>query len=230
MAREAEAAFMPSTCPPFLDGLSPELRQQVTLNSRRVRYPPGTVAWHEGDPMECAILVSGLARVFISSDAGRQATIRYVHAGELMGAAMVTHEPFPASVQIVAAGVIQYLDPDGLIALFHTNNEFSVAIADDLATRLVHNVKVATVLIFGSTVQKLAHDLLERACREQLATGKLVVKATQQELADSINSSREVVSRAVGVLRRRGVIGPGVGTTTVLDARRLEKVAWRGII
>jgi CRP/FNR family transcriptional regulator, cyclic AMP receptor protein len=228
VARILEAPFAMPNCLPFLERLSPPVRAQVIVNARRVRYPAASVPWLRGDPMQSAILVSGLARVFISSAAGRQATVRYVHAGELMGGVMMADEPFPASVQIVAEGVVQYLDHGLFKALINGNQEVSLAVANELGARYVHTVQSASVLVFGTTVQKVAYDLLERACREQLATGRLVVGVTHQELADSVNSSREVVSRAVGALRRQAIIGSTVRRITILEPAQLEKTAWHG--
>ena len=216
--------------PPFLEQLSPETRRELQVRSRRIRYPAATVAFHQGDPMQIAILLSGFARVFISSLDGRQATVRYVQPGELMGAPIVANEPFPGSVQLVTESALQYLDIDTFKALLHTRGDMSLAVAGDLAARYIHAVRSATVLIFGTTTQKIAHDLLERACMTQLATGRLICKVSQQELADSVNSSREVVSRSIAVLRKQGIVTTGVRVTTVVDPARLESVARRGLI
>jgi CRP/FNR family cyclic AMP-dependent transcriptional regulator len=230
MGRVDDAPLAVPRSVPFLERLSPPVRQQLTANSRRVRYPAASLAWEEGEPMQSAVLVSGFARVFISSAAGRQATVRYVHAGELMGATMVVaKEPFPASVQIVAESVVQYLDLGQFQQLLERSLEVSLALANNLAARYVHAVQAATILVFGTTVQKVAYDLLERACRQQLSTSRLMVTASQHDLADSINSSREVVSRAIRILRQHGIIATGVRSIVILDVRRLETTAWRGL-
>ncbi len=210
-----------------MERLSPAVREQMSLNSRRIRYPAATVAWEQGEPIQSAILVSGLARVFISSPAGRQATVRYVHPGELMGATMMAEESFPGSVQIVSPALVQYLDIDLFRRLLHSNHQVTLALSSDLAARYIHAVRAATILIFGTTIQKVAYDLLERACREQLASGRLLVSVSQQELADSVNSTREVVSRAMASLRRKGVISTSRRLTTILDPTRLEIAAAR---
>lgn len=230
MGRVDDAPLATPRWVPFLERLSPPVRQQLTADARRVRYPAASIAWEQGDPMQSAFLVSGLARVFISSAAGRQATMRYVHAGELMGATMVVaKDPFPASVQIVAESVVQYLDLGQFQQLLERNHEVSLALASDLAARYVHAVQAATILVFGTTVQKLAYDLLERACTQQLSTGRLMVTASHHDLADGINTSREVVSRAIRILRQHAIIAPGVRSIVILDVMRLEKTAWRGL-
>jgi len=76
----------------------------------------------------------------------------------------------------------------------------------------------------GSIPERLAFDLLERASRSQLSLGRLEAKGTNQDLADSIGSSREVVSRALKGLRAAGIIETAPGMTRVLDPIRLADI------
>jgi DNA-binding transcriptional regulator LsrR (DeoR family) len=76
----------------------------------------------------------------------------------------------------------------------------------------------------GNLPERLAFDLLERASRFQLAAGKLEARATQEALAASIGSSREVVSRALKTLRDAGIVETSPGMTRVLDPVRLAEI------
>ncbi|HZK75065.1 MAG TPA: helix-turn-helix domain-containing protein [Clostridia bacterium] len=76
----------------------------------------------------------------------------------------------------------------------------------------------------GNISERLAFDLLERACRSQLAVGRLEARATHQDLAGSIGSSREVVSRALKGLRDDGIVETAPGMTRVLDSVRLAQI------
>lgn len=74
----------------------------------------------------------------------------------------------------------------------------------------------------GDIRQRLAYDLLERACQSQLAVGRLDARVTQADLAASIGSSREVVSRAMKGLRAAGIIKTAPGDVRVVDPVRLD--------
>jgi CRP/FNR family transcriptional regulator, cyclic AMP receptor protein len=217
-------------CIPFLERVSEAEGERLVAGSRQVRHPAASVAFHRGDDMQVAILAAGLARVFISTTSGREATVRYVHKGELLGATLVDDEPFPASVQIVSEAVLQYLDRDRFRALAEEELEVARALAAELAARYIHAIQAATILVFGTPIQKVAYDLLDRVCRAQLSSGRLVAEVSHQELADSVNSSREVVSRALAELRRKRVVASAVRLTRVLDPERLAHIAWDGVI
>jgi CRP-like cAMP-binding protein len=76
----------------------------------------------------------------------------------------------------------------------------------------------------GDIRQRLAYDLLDRACRSQLEVGRLEARATQADLADSIGSAREVVGRTLGRLREERIIETTPGVVRVLDPLRLADI------
>jgi CRP-like cAMP-binding protein len=76
----------------------------------------------------------------------------------------------------------------------------------------------------GHIPERLAFDLLARACRSQLATGKLEAHATHNDLAGSIATSREVVSRGLRDLRSAGIVETASGLTRVPDPDRLAEI------
>jgi CRP-like cAMP-binding protein len=81
----------------------------------------------------------------------------------------------------------------------------------------------------GTIRERVAYDLLDRACRSQLIVGRLECRATHADLADSIGSSREVVSRTVRDLRATGIIETAPGMVRVLEPLRLSAIV-RGFV
>jgi CRP-like cAMP-binding protein len=76
----------------------------------------------------------------------------------------------------------------------------------------------------GNIRERLAYDLLDRACRSQLGVGRLEVPATHADLADSIGSSREVVSRALRDLRAARIVETAPGMVRVIDPLHLAAI------
>jgi len=76
----------------------------------------------------------------------------------------------------------------------------------------------------GNIRERVAYDLLDRACRSQLVVGRLEVKATHADLADSIGSSREVVSRALRDFRLANIVETAPGMVRVIDPIRLVAI------
>jgi hypothetical protein len=59
----------------FLDRMPPASRDQILLNSTRIRYPAGTIAFQPGGPDRADILENGFARLYLTSSEGRQTTM-----------------------------------------------------------------------------------------------------------------------------------------------------------
>jgi len=70
----------------LLSLLSSATQRKVLEGSTRADYRAGAVAFHPGPPPRAFLLDKGLARVFMSARDGRQATVAFVHPGNLVGA------------------------------------------------------------------------------------------------------------------------------------------------
>jgi CRP-like cAMP-binding protein len=116
------------------------------------------------------------------------------------------------------------LDVDTVRNLAMTEIEVTIAIATHLAARVRSDFQLICVRSLGSIRERLAYDLLDRACRSQLVVGRLEVRATHADLADSIGSSREVVSRALRDLRAAGIVESAPGMVRVIDPMHLATI------
>lgn len=214
---------------PFADRLLPEKNALVLRGSSRVRYPAGSVGFHPGDAPRTGILESGMVRAYVTSVEGRQTSVAYGHSGELLFSAGITGETFDGSAQFVVDSTVIHLDMPHVRRLVASDVEISQAVAGDMAMWLHHCVTVIAMNAFGSVAQRIAFDLLDRACNDQLRSGKLETRATQQELADSVGSVREVAARAVAELRKRGLVETSHRLIRVTDPRALERFAFAGL-
>ena len=167
----------------------------------------GALVHHAGDQPRAFIVERGLMRVFWSSPEGRQATVGYSSTGELIGATTIMgHQWGGASVQAIVDTKLLQLDVAYAQTAAAAELDFCLAIANHLAAVARNAFRLVTVRSIGTITQRLAYDLLDRACQRQLATGRLETSATHADLADAIGSSREVVSRAIRDLRASGIV------------------------
>jgi CRP-like cAMP-binding protein len=215
---------------PFLDRLPAKSRTAILANSSTVRYEAGNFVYQPGDPRRAEILQSGFLRVFVTSDDARQATIRYVHAGQVLGVLRVLRAPFAGSAHALVDSVGLRLDSDLFRQRVEVDGAVAGAIIDELAVGYAHTVQIVALHAFGSIRQKVAFDLLDRAGRGQLGHGLLEATATQQDIADGIGSVRVVVGRALAELRRGGLIDSTRRRVRILDPERLEAVAHTGLL
>ena len=106
-------------------------------------------------------------------------------------------------VQVVVDSTLTLLDLPTARRVVAQEIEVVTAIATYLAARVRYDLRMIAVRSLGNVPERLAFDLLERACRAQLAGGQLTVKTTHADLAASIGSSREVAqSSPEGIARR----------------------------
>jgi CRP/FNR family transcriptional regulator len=214
----------------FLDRLPRASREQVLVNSSRIRYAAGTIAFQSGDADRADILETGLARLYLTSAEGRQTTIRYAHPGELMGGLLVVGGVFDGSVQMPVESTVIHLDLPTVRRRVEVDAALSSALASDLAQRYSHCVRTIALHAFGSVVQRVAFDLLDRACRTQLSGGHLEAAVSQQEIADGIGSVRPVVARGMTVIRARRLVDTAHRRVRIIDPAGLEALAFSGLL
>jgi CRP/FNR family transcriptional regulator len=214
---------------PFLERMPPESRVQILVNSTRIRYAAGTIAFRPGDPDRADILERGLARLYLTSSEGRQTTIRYVHPGELMGGLLVMGGVFDGSVQMIVDSTVIHLDLLTVRRRVDIDPAVGSALAADLARRYSHCIRTIALHAFGSVVQRVAFDLLDRACRTQLSAGHLEAAVSQQEIADGIGSARPVVAKGLTAIRARRLVDTARRRVRIIDPAGLEALALSGL-
>jgi CRP/FNR family cyclic AMP-dependent transcriptional regulator len=166
----------------------------------------------------------------MSSPDGRQTTVRYVEAGQVLGVLRILAAPFAGSAHALVDSTSVRFDPEVFRSLAAADVDFARALVDELAIGYAHTAQTMALQAFGSIRQKVAFDLLERARLDQLAGGGLEATATQQDIADAIGSVRAVVGRALTELRRGGLIESSRGRIRILAPDRLDALAQAGLV
>jgi CRP/FNR family transcriptional regulator len=208
----------------FLALLTETRRRQFLVDSRRVEFPAGTVAFRPHERPISFVVIRGFVRVYRALPDGRQATVAFIHANELVGATSIVAEPASVFVQVVVDSTVTMLELDTVRNLSAAHIDVLDVVARHLAVQLDHSFRLTSIRSLGDVREQLAYDLLERACKCQLMNGRLEVRATHAELADSIGSSREVVSRALKALRAAGMVTTAPGVVRIVEPVRLAGI------
>jgi CRP/FNR family transcriptional regulator, anaerobic regulatory protein len=208
----------------FLSLLSDVNRRRVLEGSTKRAYPAGSIAFHPEGLEPPFVLERGLARVYTSAPDGRQATVTFVHRNELAGGTAIVSRPPRVHIQVVINSTLTILDADKVRRLAATEAAVCQAVAVHLAARVRSSFRLISVRSLGNIRERVAYDLLDRACQSQLVVGRLEVSATHADLALSIGSSREVVSRALRDLRSAGIVETVPGLVRVIDPVRLAAI------
>lgn len=182
-----------------------------------------------GDPIYAAgqeplvvAIVSGRARVYVVAADGQQFTFRYASQGEVIGLGPrlggITTSTAEALMDTTAA--IISLDRVRHLALEHP--ALSWAFAEDMARWASNVVRTLAEAARLPMTARVARHLLEISAPTSHGTGAAV---THQRLADSLGSAREVITRALGALRRAGVVETSPGRVIITDVPRLALIA-----
>jgi CRP/FNR family transcriptional regulator len=208
---------------PGLRRLPEDLLDTLGRNSAVVTLPAGSRIYGPGHaPDSYLLLLDGSIRVQQVSESGREIVLYRVSAGEscaLTTACLMGYEDYPAEAVAetdIRAVAIPRATFDDLIA---RSAEFRRFVFTAFSTRVTNLFRIIEEVAFARMDIRLAHKLLE------LAHGGEHVAATQQQLASELGSAREVVSRILSELQRRGWIASARGHVTLIDRPALEKLA-----
>src|ERR1700716_793397 len=208
----------------FLSLLSDANQRRFLEGSSKDVYASGTVVFHPEGPNRAFLLERGLVRGYTTVPDGRQTSVTFFHSDDLVGGTAIVSRPPRILVQVVVRSTMTALDLEAVRRLAASENEILAAVATHLASRIRSAYRLIAVRSLGSILQRLAYDLLDRACRSQLELGRLEARATHAELADSVGSSREVVSGAISALRADGLIQTAPGLVRVVEPIRLAEI------
>jgi CRP/FNR family transcriptional regulator len=203
--------------------LSGDARSRLLLGARSFTLPAGSVTYSAEETV-ADVVESGLVRIFVRSADGRQASFAYVHAPSFYGAPTILGVGMSTSAQTLTETRLLRLDARHMATLFEEDLEVAKALAHVMASRISQAARLVTVRSLGTVRERLAYDLLERASDQLLRGDASSLRVTHEELAESIGSAREVVSRILGELRRSGVINASPGVLSVLELERLAAI------
>jgi CRP/FNR family transcriptional regulator, cyclic AMP receptor protein len=220
--RDAEEALARS----FLGRLPPDVVARLRSEGERADYPAGTKIYRAGSAPRAMLVVRGLIRVYMTSPEGRQITVRYARAGDVLGIAVLVGGPANVSVQALPESSLFRISSRALTAAAHRDARVAWAIAEELNRRLYETLQQTAVNAFGTVPQRVAAHLLDLASAQLHPRGRLVARVSQQELADAVGSVREVVARVLRDFRVAGIVATSSDSVLILDAARLHSQTW----
>jgi CRP/FNR family transcriptional regulator len=194
------------------------------------RYASGEVIFEEGSPDNALyILTEGVVKLSRSYSESKEATLMLLGPWETFGELAFGRTAYQyARAEAVTACRLRKVPRVFVERAVRTNPEVALKVVDLLRLELVRHREMARCLRPHKAEAKLANllpILVRRFGGEE--EGRLVIRLrlTQEELARMISSTRESVSHALAVLRRRGVLAVVGGRIVILDPAGLASVA-----
>ncbi len=196
-----------------------ELAVMETLAVEKV-VPRGTIILNEGDLGDSLFAIaSGRVKVFIGDEDGREITLKILNAGDFFGEmSLIDKEPRSASVAAIDNTTLKILSYQSFHDCLVRSPTIATAVMTALAKRLRDADRKISNLALMDVYGRVASTLLELAISTD---GKLVVgeKLSQQEIANMVGASREMVNRILKDLSDRGYISVEAKQITIHDQR-----------
>jgi CRP/FNR family cyclic AMP-dependent transcriptional regulator len=188
------------------DRLPASLLEALSAHGNARPFRASTVLIHEGDAGDSLyIVLAGRLRVYASSEEGRDVVLSEHGPGEYVGELSLDGRARSASVKTLEAStccVVQGVELRGFLA---EHPDFALHLSQKLtrmARRLTEQVKsLALQDVYGRMVRVLM-ELSDEAGGERVVREKL----TQQDIAERVGSSREMVNRVLKDLTTGGYV------------------------
>jgi CRP/FNR family cyclic AMP-dependent transcriptional regulator len=174
---------------------------------RRV-FSKNTIILSEGDSSDALyVIVEGKVKVYLNDDSGKEAIINYQGEGEYFGElSLIDDAKRSASIMAVEKSTMAVMSKQSFHRVLKENPDIAIHLLKDLA----HRVRILTdevkSLALCDVYGRLSKTLQGMAIED--GNGTMVIREpfTQQELANRIGASREMVCRIFKDLVKGGYI------------------------
>jgi CRP/FNR family transcriptional regulator, cyclic AMP receptor protein len=204
----------------LLPKLPPAVIPKLAAWARTAVHPRSYIMIGRGARDRVGVMTDGLARTSIQSPQGRTGTVLYHRRGDLLGVASL-FQPMPADVVAVERTTVIWFDGAALARMARCSADLAWLLASAVSEWGVHLSAAAEEFAFNSVQRRMTTHLLLLASPQPYGGGLSVAHVTQQELADSIGSVREVVARTLATYERLGILAVSRRKITVLDDQAL---------
>lgn len=202
---------------PMFKGLDDSDLQSIAKHISTHTYPRNTILMHEGEPPDAMYIVTdGRVKIYVSDAEGKELVLDTLSPGEFFGElALIDGSPRSATVVTTTETTISKILKTDFDHCLQASPKIAVNLLKILSRRIRtmnDNIKDLALLdVYGRvarTILRLAHE----------RNGVLITDPiTQQELANMVGASREMVSRVIKTLKSEGYISISGKQITVIS-------------
>ena len=208
---------------PFWGRLSGGEKERILRSAAEARYEKGAMI--QRSDLECkgAILVlSGVLRVYIVSDEGREVTLFRIHAGEtcvLSASCLLDSIQFDILIEAAETARTIVIPANVLRPIMDSNPSVGLYLSTQTAERFSDVMWMLQQILFLGADRRVAIFLWDEMARRD----QPVLHMTHDEIARNIGSAREVVSKVLKYLSEEGAVALKRGRVEIRDKEKLRK-------
>lgn len=209
---------------PFWQHLNQNEKNILINNASIIEYQSGQLIHHgKNDCVGILIIVSGKLRTYMISNEGKEITLFYLQPHNvcvLSAACILDSIDFEVLVEAKTTCQIIQISSAAFLQL-SKQNIYVELFSYKLATERFSDVMWAMQqLLFMSFDQRLAAYLIETSDR----TNSLDIKITHEQIAQDLNSAREVVSRMLKHFAKEGYVHLSRGKIHLINKQALASL------
>ena len=192
---------------PLLSRLPDEALNALAAKAKSVKFPKQAIIITEGDETSSLyIILSGKVRVFSSDEKSKEVTLLIQESGSYFGElALLGDEPRSASVETLEKTVCGIISKDDFKYWLVSHPDVAMGLLSELSEKIRHLTEKVKQMALSNVYERTIKVLQDKAIKE----GDIFVidnKPTQQELANMVGSSREMINKVMKELTKGGYI------------------------
>ena len=203
---------------PFFAQLNDQELELVRSVAAERSHPKNAVVLTEGEMGDSLYVIqTGKVKVVIGDEEGREIILKILGPGDFFGEmSMIDKQPRSASVTTLEASTFLVLAHSGFEHVIEQAPRIAKVVMQILAHRVREADRKIGTLALMDVYGRVASTLLELAVYNN---GKLMVgeKLSQQDLANMVGASREMVNRILKDLSDRGFISIESKAITIIN-------------
>jgi CRP/FNR family cyclic AMP-dependent transcriptional regulator len=188
------------------NALSRELLSQLALCGEARKYSRNELVIAEGDVSDALyILVSGQLKVYTRDSKGRELIYNILQPGEFFGELLLDGGLRSASVKAISDSQCVVIDHLEIRNFMKAYPEFAECLVYNLIARLRHATQLSKSLALNGVYERTVATLDQVAVSEgDIRVVPLAI--TQQEIANRVGATREMINHIVRDLMRGGFL------------------------
>lgn len=215
---------------PLFAELSETNIETLNRHFRHRRYKRKEMIFHQGDDSHVLyVVMKGKVRIFCTSPAGNETSIRIFSIHDLIGEFAAVDGRFRStSAQAMVETTLLEMDRNRFLENLQDMPDLAMAMIRTLVEKLRWTTDFAESIAQYDTAGRLLHIMLHynELWGREIEPGKryeLELSVNQAELASMVGARREWVNRLLQDWRRRGLIDYQRGKIDILDLPAVEE-------
>jgi len=196
--------------------LAPATLREIASTGVVRTFPKNTVLIHEGDQGDSLyIVISGKVKVYASNEQGKEVVIDFHGPGEYVGEMSIDGSPRSASVVTVEPTTCAIVNRAQFRDFVLAHPDVALHLIDKLIQRTRNATANIKSLALSDVYGRLVRLLMSLA---KEVDGRTVVpeRLTQQDIAERVGASRDMISRLMKDLVAGGYLAVEDRTITIL--------------